>query len=254
MLQKRAMMQQGVGAKAPMSRRPVSVRAQMVGHWLPGSKVPAHLQNAKLPGNFGFDPLNLGAEPEALRWYQQAELIHSRTAMMAVAGIIIPGVFIKLGALKLPQWYEAGKVYISQPGAIPFGTLLMSMFFAYAFVEGKRWQDFRKPGSQAEPGTFFGLESQFKGTEVGYPGGLFDPLGYSKTSPEKLDELKLKEIKNGRLAMVAFLGFAAQYGATGKGPIDNLADHVADPWHNTFAENGVSVPGISGLEQAVNQL
>jgi hypothetical protein len=29
--------------------------------------------------------------------------------------------------------------------------------------------------------------------------------------------------------MVAFLGFAAQYAATGKGPIDNLIDHVADP-------------------------
>lgn len=35
---------------------------------------------------------NLGADPNALRWYQQAELVHGRTAMTAVAGILIPGV------------------------------------------------------------------------------------------------------------------------------------------------------------------
>jgi len=49
-------------------------------------------------------------------------------------------------------------------------------------VELKRLQDFNKPGSQAEPGSFFGLESAFKGTggENGYPGGVFDPLGFSR--------------------------------------------------------------------------
>jgi hypothetical protein len=35
--------------------------------------------------------------------------------------------------------------------------------------------------------------------------------------------------------MLAFIGFVAQYVATGKGPIDNLIDHVKDPWHYTFA-------------------
>ena len=44
-------------------------------------------------------------------------------------------------------------------------------------------------------------------------GGAFDPLGWSKGN---LEELKVKELKNGRLAMIAFLGFVAQYGATGK--------------------------------------
>lgn len=49
---------------------------------------------------------------------------------------------------------------------------------------------------------------------------------------------KQNEIVNGRLAMVANLGFWAQYAATGKGPIQNLADHLADPYHTTFTTNG----------------
>jgi hypothetical protein len=49
---------------------------------------------------------------------------------------------------------------------------------------------------------------------------------------------KQNEIVNGRLAMLANLGFWAQYAATGKGPIQNLADHLADPYHTTFTTNG----------------
>jgi hypothetical protein len=46
-------------------------------------------------------------------------------------------------------------------------------------------------------------------------------------------------------AMVANLGFWAQYAATGKGPIQNLSDHLADPYHTTFTTNGVSVPFLN---------
>lgn len=63
-------------------------------------------------------------------------------------------------------------------------TLIALEIFAFNFVEIKRWQDFKKPGSQAEPGSFVGLEGFFKGTgENGYPGGIFDPLGLSKCAP-----------------------------------------------------------------------
>ena len=60
-------------------------------------------------------------------------------------------------------------------------TLLMVQLFLTGFVEMKRYQDFLKPKSQGEPGSFFGLEGAFAGSgENGYPGGVFDPMGLSK--------------------------------------------------------------------------
>lgn len=59
-----------------------------------------------------------------------------------------------------------------------------------------------------------------------------------------------KELRNGRLALVALLGFTFQYAATGKGPLDNLIDHVNDPKTFNIATNGISLPFVNPLSQS----
>ena len=39
------------------------------------------------------------------------------------------------------------------------------------------------------------------------------------------------QVRNARLAMLATLGFFSQAATTGKGPFDNLSDHLSDPGH-----------------------
>jgi light-harvesting complex II chlorophyll a/b binding protein 7 len=44
--------------------------------------------------------------------------------------------------------------------------------------------------------------------------------------------MRVREIKNGRLAMVGWLGFFAQAAATRAGPLANLRDFLDDPAKN----------------------
>ncbi|XP_047324571.1 photosystem I chlorophyll a/b-binding protein 5, chloroplastic [Impatiens glandulifera] len=215
------------------SRVVVHAQQQPRPTWLPGLDPPPYLDGS-LAGDFGFDPLGLGEDPASLKWYVQAELVHARFAMAGVAGILFTDLIRVSGISNLPVWYEAGATKFDFASTT---ALFIVQLILMGFVETKRYMDFTSPGSQGKDTSFFfGLEAALEGLEPGYPGGpLLNPLGIAKDI-KNAHGWKLKEIKNGRLAMVAMLGIFVQASLTHVGPIDNLVYHLSDPWHRTIIQ------------------
>ncbi|KAF2556323.1 hypothetical protein F2Q68_00013493 [Brassica cretica] len=206
--------------------------AQPKKSWIPavkggGNFLDPEWLDGSLPGDFGFDPLGLGKDPAFLKWYREAELIHGRWAMAAVLGIFVGQAWSGV------PWFEAG----ADPRAIApfsFGSLLGTQLLLMGWVESKRWVDFFNPDSQsvewATPWSRTAENFANYTGDQGYPGGrFFDPLGLAGKSRdgvyepdrEKLERLKLAEIKHSRLAMLAMLIFYFEAGQ-GKTPLGAL--------------------------------
>ncbi|KAK2452194.1 Chlorophyll a-b binding protein 7, chloroplastic [Trifolium repens] len=193
----------------------------------------------ELPGDYGFDIAALAKDPVALDKYFNFEILHARWAMLASVGAVIPELLDLLGAFHFvePVWWRVGYSklqgdtldYLGIPGlhlAGSQGVVVIAICQALLMV-GPEYA--RYCGIEAlEP-----LGIYLPG-DINYPGGaLFDPLNLSK-DPKAFEELKVKEIKNGRLAMMAWLGFFMQAALTGKGPVQNIMDHISDPFHNNL--------------------
>lgn len=170
--------------------------------WYPGAQPPPYLDGS-LQGDYGFDPLRLGSSKELLPWFKEAELTNGRWAMTAVPGILA---IEALG--KADPWWNAGAT-ADKP--IPLTWLWVIEIVTFGIIEYKRYQNFKKVG-----------ESGFLNQAP------FDPLGM------RSEEMREKEVKNARLAMVAFLGFTSQTAITGLGPIAALKKHLEDPGHNNI--------------------
>ncbi|XP_022744658.1 chlorophyll a-b binding protein 7, chloroplastic isoform X1 [Durio zibethinus] len=193
----------------------------------------------ELPGDYGFDIAGLSKDPVNFQKYFNFEILHARWAMLAALGVVVPEILDLLGVSHFvePVWWRVGYSklqgetldYLGIPGlhlAGGQGVIIIAICQALLMV-GPEYA--RYCGIEAlEP-----LGIYLPG-DINYPGGvLFDPLNLSK-DPVAFEELKVKEIKNGRLAMVAWLGFYFQAALTGKGPVQNLLEHLADPFHNNL--------------------
>jgi light-harvesting complex I chlorophyll a/b binding protein 5 len=210
--------------------------------WLPGAKAPGHLTGS-MPGDRGFDPLSLGTEPTRLKWYAEAERQNARWAMIGVAGILGQEV---LGVT--PKWFLHG----TKDYGVPFLALLAIQQVLFGAIETTRYANYKT----GEKNALFPL----------------DPAGMASETNA------VKEIKNGRLAMVAFVGFAVQAivsqlervrggkcGEKGRcfshsppsslplfsqltreGPIEGLVAHLASPFGHNIVSNIANIPNVIG--------
>jgi len=144
-----------------------------------------------------FDPVGFAERsPESLLWFREAELKHCRVSMLAVLGFVVPE-FVRVPGEQFS--FEAIPRVIDAHDKLP--QSMIQIFGWISFLEACSWaavanmNEFdRKPGD-------FG----------------FDPLKLYPTDPEKQKEMQLKELKNGRLAMVAIGGMVHGAIVTGHG-------------------------------------
>jgi len=196
-------------------------------YWFPFSpyKPPSYLDGT-LPGDRGFDPFGLartwGSPPGTdnadqdtrLRWLLEGELYNGRLAMLAVVGVLA----VELQN-KGPFW-EAPYTFA---WPIPYAVGVVTIHTIFALLEKKRLENFAEKGEAGH----FGMSP-------------FDPLQIAD------DYKRQAEVRNARLAMLSFLGFATQAWVTGKGPIENALDHLKDP----FGAN-IFTQGDKGLQVVV---
>jgi light-harvesting complex II chlorophyll a/b binding protein 4 len=217
------------------------------GLWLPNTTRPAWLDGS-LPGDRGFDPLGLSKPTEylqvdideldqnkavnkagniigkfnpvadavstdslqpysevfGLNRFRETELIHGRWAMLATLGVIVAE------ATTGVAWQDAGKVELDGASYLGLGlpfTVTQLTIIEVILVGGAE--------------IYRNTEQNIQKRQ--YPGGVFDPLGLASGSDERAFNLKTAELKHGRLAMIAFLGFGVQAFAQGEGALGSLA-------------------------------
>jgi light-harvesting complex I chlorophyll a/b binding protein 4 len=162
------------------------------------SKSVPFLLDPKYPtgmiGDERFDPLGL-SENFDIKWLREAELKNGRVAMLACLGFVVQE-FVHLPG----DLYSASNPLeaFAQVGPSVIGQIVLGM----GFVE-----------YQLHKGKISSLD-MFEGDRV--PGNFgFDPMGLMK--PGDPMQYQLKEITNGRLAMLAIGGMVQQSLLTGSG-------------------------------------
>jgi len=168
----------------------------------------ASCQSSGLPGaETGFDPLYFSDFLD-IKWLREAELKHGRICMLATVGYMVQE-FVGLPAYPgySPNPVEA---FSSVPAE---GLAQIVLFMAYLEVVSNKGK--------------FSMMDMFEDGRA--PGDLgFDPLKFGENAATR-ERLEMAELKNGRLAMLAFSGMIHQTFVTGKPLFASIGEIFATP-------------------------
>lgn len=165
------------------SRPSVNTPRMAMSEAIPFLEKPSKLDGS-MPGDIGFDPLYL-SDHINLEYAAASEIKHGRICMLATLGVLV-------------------QEFVHLPGEVFQESNPFKAIYAVP-IEG--WVQIITVICLIELATF--KTTYESGADFG-----FDPLNLGK--PDALYELKVKEVKNGRLAMIGFFGFVLQIFATGK--------------------------------------
>lgn len=143
-------------------------------------------------GDVGFDPLRF-SDFAPMDFLREAEIKHGRICMLAWVGFVAVDTGARI--YPFPEAYEGLTSVTAHDALVEQGAMsqiflwcgLVEVISTIAVIQ-------MLEGSGREPGDYG-----------------FDPLGFQKgKTEEEKNEMKLREIKNGRLAMLAFSGIVTQ--------------------------------------------
>ncbi|KAL7544296.1 hypothetical protein ACHAWF_007683 [Thalassiosira exigua] len=186
-------------APAPAARTSTTSVSEFAGGMV-GSEGPE-----PMPFNFGgektsknFDPVGFSERaPEWLSWFREAELKHGRQAMLATVGLVVPE-FVRVPGAQFS--FDAVPNVLDAHDAL-VDTSLKQILLWVGLAEAMSM------GALSNMNEFDRAPGDFG----------FDPLGLLPKDAKKADEMRLKELKNGRLAMVAIGGMIAGSQISGQG-------------------------------------
>lgn len=159
-----------------------------------------------------FDPWGLTTDitEEKYAWYRAAELKHGRVAMVAALGQIFQS-YVRIGD---PVFSEGDKPLKALEQVVSERPLAAAQILFFIFVAEALGQ-FNQVKDGAAPG------------ELG-----FDPLNLRPEDPETWEKVQMRELKNGRLAMLAIAGMFYTEVLTGNGVIEAWRIGAISPFND----------------------
>jgi hypothetical protein len=155
----------------------------------------------------GFDPLYFSDFLD-IKWLREAELKHGRICMLAATGYMFQEFF------SIPAYPGYNPNPVEAFSSVPSeGLLQIVVFMAWLEVVANKGK--------------YTMSNMFEDGRA--PGDLgFDPLKFGD-NPATRARLELAELKNGRLAMLAFSGMIHQTFVTGKPLFSSLNEIFSPP-------------------------